>query len=315
MTLDPAVVRALTEAGIAMPEQSPDPDEQRRLAFEYEKALFPHIGLSRVPIRTHDRTVTVEGYPSVPVRLYYPAESSPHARLPVCLFFFGGSFIQGGLHHPAVDAQCARRAAEAGVVVAAVSYALAPEHPFPTALEQGYAALDFLAGAGDQLGLDPTRLAVWGQSAGATLAAGSTLINRERAHHRLALQILEVPLLDLAEDPADRDLDEVTEAELAALGTINRWYLQGADPRDPHVSPLRATDLRGLPPAYIVTAELDPLRHDGARYATALAQAGVPVSAVQMLGLPHNGSLFEGVSLTARTVGAGIVAALRTLHR
>lgn len=315
MTIDAAVVRVLTETGIALPEQSDDPGEQRRRAFEFEKALFRHVGLPRVPIDARDHMVTVEGYPPVLVRLYYPAESTLQMRLPVCLFLYGGSFIQGGLHHPAVDAQCTRRSAESGVVIAAVSYALAPEHPFPAALEQCYAALDWLTREGPRIGVDPTRLAVWGQSAGATLAAAITLINRERAQHVLALQVLEVPLLDLSDDPAERDVDEATEARIAALRPINRWYLpDGTDRSDPRVSPLRATDFSGLPPAYIVTAEHDPLRHDGARYAAALWQARVPVSAVQMLGLPHNGSLFERVSLTARTVGAGIVAALRTLH-
>ncbi|MEV0247116.1 alpha/beta hydrolase fold domain-containing protein [Nocardia sp. NPDC050712] len=313
MPLDATIVRALTELGIPLPEPSSDPHEQRRRAIGFEQAIFPHLGLPGDAVRTSEHLVAVAGYPDVLVRLYYPdATATEH---PVCLFFFGGGFSQGGLHHPAVDAQCARRAAESGVVVAAVSYALAPEHPFPAALEQGSAVLDWLIREAGALGLDPARVALWGQSAGGNLAAALALLNRERAQHHLALQILEVPFLDLTDDPAERDLSEAPEAELAALAMILRWYLpDGTDRRNPLVSPLRAKDFAGLPPAYILTAECDPIRRDGADYAAALADAGVPVSAIQLLGLPHGGALFERVSLTARTAGAVVVAALRTLH-
>ncbi|MFB7718895.1 alpha/beta hydrolase fold domain-containing protein [Nocardia sp. NPDC056100] len=313
MPLDAAIVRAFTELGIALPEPSTDPHEQRTRAWEFEQAIFPHIGLPGPALRTRDHRVAVQDHPDVTVRLYYPDTDA--AVLPVSLFFYGGGFIQGGLHHPATQAQCARRAAHAEVIVAAVDYAPAPEHPFPAALEQGYAALEWLLREADSLGIDPARVGLWGQSAGGNLAAALALLNRERAQHHLTQQILEVPFLDLTADPAEREVGDVGEAELASLATVLRWYLP--DPelwRDPLVSPLRAPDLTGQPPTYIVTAGCDPLRHDGARYAAALAQAGVPVSAIELLGLPHNGALFERVSPTARTAHAAVVAALRDLH-
>ncbi|MFE6857112.1 alpha/beta hydrolase [Nocardia sp. NPDC057668] len=315
MPLDANLVRALTELGVPLPEPTDDPVKQRTRAYEFEEAVFPALGLPgpRVPI--HDHVVPVPGYPDVPVRLFYPREPASGSALPVCLFFYGGGFSQGGLHHAGVAAQCARRAAEAGVIVAAVSYALAPEHPYPTALEQGYAALEWVVREASALGADATRIGVSGQSSGGNLAAALTLLNRDRGGYPLALQILEVPFLDLTDDPGERDLGEVTAELIADLARLLRWYLpEGADRRDPYVSPLRATDFTGLPPAYIVTAECDPIRGDGERYAAALANAGIPVSALQLIGLPHNGGLFERASLTARSAGQAIVAALRTLH-
>lgn len=313
MPLDAAIVRALTELGVPLPEPTTDPGEQRKRAWEFEQAVFPHIGLPGPALRTRDQLVPVEGYPDVTVRLYYPDTAA--TALPVSLFFYGGGFIQGGLHHPATDAQCARRAAAAEVVVAAVDYALAPEHPFPAALEQGYAALDWLVREGDSLGIDPARIGLWGQSAGGNLAAALTLLNRDRARHPLRQQILEVPFLDLTDDPAERDVSEAAPAERDSLETILSWYLPDRSLwRDPLVSPLRAADLTGLPPAYILTAGCDVIRHDGARYAAALSAAGVPVSAIELLGLPHNGALFERVSPTARTAGVVVVDALRALH-
>lgn len=314
MPIDATIVRTMLELGVALPESTTDPVEQRRRAYDFEKAIFPSIGIPGPLIPVHEHLVAVEGYPDVLVRLYYPREPEAGGELPVCLFFYGGGFIQGGLHHPSTDAQCARRAVEANVVVAAVSYALAPEHPFPTALEQGCAALEWLAGAATELGVDAERIGVWGQSSGGNLAAVLALLDRDRAR-RLRCQILEVPVLDLTDDPAERDMSEISADEQQYMKTLLRWYIpDGVSRRDPRLSPIRAEDLSGLPDTYLITAGCDALRHDGARYASLLAEAGVGVSAIELVGLPHNGALFERVSLTARSAGAVGIAALRTLH-
>ncbi|MFE4667786.1 alpha/beta hydrolase [Streptomyces sp. NPDC056716] len=315
MPIDPTLIQAIAELGVPAPLPSNDPEEQRERALAYERAVYPRLGPAgpELPVREH--VVPVAGRPDVAVRLYYPREPAPDLRLPACLHFFGGAFVQGGLHHPSVAAMCALRAARADVVIAAVSYALAPEHPFPTALEQGWAALDWLMREAGSLGVDPGRIAIAGQSAGGNLAAALTQLNRDRARHPLALQILEVPGLDLTRGAGERVTDGITEAELAPLERAVDWYVPRVEDRpDPRVSPLLAKDFGGLPPAYIFTAEVDPLRDDGERYAAALAGAGVPVTAMRLLGLPHEGGMYERVSGTARVAQAAIAQALRALH-
>ncbi|MEV6167814.1 alpha/beta hydrolase [Streptomyces sp. NPDC051954] len=315
MPIDPNLIRTIAALGVPVPALSTDPREQRARAFQYEQAVYPHLGPTgpRLPVREH--VIPVTGRPDVLVRLYYPREPTADLSLPACLHFYGGAFIQGGLHHPSVDAMCALRAARAGVVVAAVSYALAPEHPYPTALEQGWAALDWLVREAGSLGVDPTRIALAGQSAGGTLVAALTQLNRDRARHPLSMQILEVPAVDLALGPRERGVEGLTEEQLAHLEMSLAWYVPRAGDRlDPLVSPLRAKSFEGLPPAYVFTAECDPLRDDGEAYAAALADAGVPVAALRMLGLPHEGGMYERVSGTARLAQAAVAETLRTLH-
>ena len=314
MPIDPMLVAALTELGVAPPADSEDPAEQRKSALAYEQAVYPRLGPAGPQLPIRDHVVPVDGYPDVLVRLFYPREPVARAGIPACLFFFGGAWRQGGLHHPSVAAMCALRAARADVVVAAVSYALAPEHPFPAALEQGYAALEWLAREAETLGIDGNRLAVSGQSAGGNIAAALTLVNRARAGHPLALQILEVPSLDLTMKHLDHDAIEITPEQLAGLERVVDQYVGTADRLDPRLSPLLAEDLRGLPPAYVFTAEVDPLRGDGEAYATALSAAGVPTAALRLNGLPHDGLAYERVSSTARVAQAAVADILRTLH-
>jgi len=313
--IDPNLLAALADLGVAPPAESDDPQEQRKRAFEYEQAVYPYLGPAgpELPIREH--VVPVDGYPDVLVRLYYPNEPTTGVAVPVCLFFFGGAFRQGGLHHPSVAAMCALRASRAGVVIAAVSYALAPEHPYPAALEQGYAALDWLVRDAEALGIDRSRIAVSGQSAGGNLAAALTLVNRDRAGHPLRLQILEVPGLDLTMGHLDRAAADLAAEQWAALEHAMDQYVPPTQDRlEPRVSPLLAADFTELPPACIFTAEVDPLRGDGEAYAAALAGARVPVAAMRLIGLPHDGGAYELVSNTARTAQAAVAEALRTLH-
>ncbi|MGW6059608.1 alpha/beta hydrolase [Streptomyces sp. NPDC055189] len=315
MPIDAHLIRALTELGVPAPPATNDPRERRKAAFEFEQAVYPRLGASgpQLPVREH--VVAVEGRPDVLVRLYYPQEPAPGLGLPVCLHFFGGGWRQGGIHHPSVATHCAVRASEANIVVAAISYALAPEHPHPTALEQGYAALEWLVREAGALGIDPGRIALSGQSAGANLVAALTLVNRDRARHPLALQILEVPGLDLTLTHIHRDAIELTDEQWADLERMIADYVPWAEERrSPYVSPLLAEDLHDLPPACIITAECDPFRGDGEAYAAALAAAGVPVAALRLVGLTHDGGLYEKASLTARTAQAAIATALRTLH-
>ncbi|MGW0184644.1 alpha/beta hydrolase [Streptomyces sp. NPDC003362] len=315
MPIDAHLIRALAALGVPGPPATDDIEELRKAALDYEQAVYPHLGASgpELPVREH--IVPVEGHPDVLVRLYYPREPAADLNLPVCLHFFGGGWRQGGIHHPSVATHCAVRAAEANIVVAAISYALAPEHPYPAALEQGYAVLEWLVREAGALGVDPSRMALSGQSAGGNLVAALTHVNRDRARHPLRLQILEVPGLDLTLSHTDRDAIELTQEQWAVLERmIDDYVPRVEDRRTAYVSPLLAEDLSDLPPAYILTAECDPFRGDGEAYAAALAAAGVPVAALRLVGLPHEGGLYERVSLTARTAQAAVAAVLRTLH-
>ena len=315
MPIDPMLLTAVAGTGVAPPAETKDPEEQRKLAFEYEQAVFPALGLVGPTVPTRDHVLSVDGYPDVLVRLFYPSEPVAGQAIPACLFFFGGSWQQGGLHHPSVAAMCAQRAARANVVMAAVSYALAPEHPYPAALEQGYAALEWLVREAESLGVDPTRICVSGQSAGGNLAAALTHLNRARARHPLALQILEVPALDLTLGHLDRGAVEFTEQQWASLEHIVADYVPRAEDRlTPTVSPLLADNFDGLPPAYIFTAEVDPLRGDGEAYAMELAADGVPAAVTRLIGLPHDGLAYERVSSTARVAQAAVADILRSLH-
>ncbi|WP_369212000.1 alpha/beta hydrolase [Streptomyces flavofungini] len=295
MPIDANLIRALTAVGVPAPPATDDVHEQREAAFAYERAVYSRLGASgpELPVREH--TVPVDGHPDVLVRLYYPGDPAEARDLPVCLHFYGGGWRQGGIHHPSVATHCAVRAAEANIVVAAVSYALAPEHPYPTALEQGYAALEWLVREAGALGVDPARTALSGQSAGANLVAALTHLNRDRAQHPLALQILEVPGLDLTLGHTERDAIELTDEQWAVLEHMIADYVPRADDRrSAYASPLLAEDLSGLPPAYVITAECDPFRGDGEAYAAALAAAGVPVAALRLVGLTHTAGCTSG---------------------
>ncbi|ADP81280.1 alpha/beta hydrolase [Pseudofrankia inefficax] len=219
------------------------------------------------------------GAPEVPVRVYQPARTAgrPGASAGL-LHIHGGGFVIGDR---GVQRACLDLVRALNLVVVAVDYRLAPEYPFPAALEDCYAALTWLASNAAGLGIDPARVAVRGTSAGAGLAAGLALLARDRGGSPLCFQFLAVPELD------DR-LDTASMRQFVDTPVLNRsnavisWnaYLGEGIPGTPDVSPYaapaRATDLIGLPPAYISVMEFDPLRDEGIAYAQALLAAGVP---------------------------------------
>jgi acetyl esterase len=258
----------------------------------------------------------------VRIRIYYP--DAPDAReeaapVPAWLTFFGGAFRIGGIDYPTTDAMNRRRAREASVAMVAVDYALAPEHRFPTQIEQARAALEWLHRSAPELGIDPLRLGVHGVSAGASIAAALTLRNRDGGGLPIRLQVLEVPVVDLTGAHIDlratRALGIPSILARRELRSIARTYLPSArDARSPLASPLRAESHARLPEAVIFTAEYDPLRGDGAAYAARLRLAGVEASAVQYLGVTHDVPIFTGVLPAARRWHRDVVAALTRLH-
>ena len=239
---------------------------------------------------------------SIPVRVYVPDHAEPIATI---LLFHGGGFVIGDLDTH--DATSRRLSTDVGAVVVSVDYRLAPEHPFPAAVEDADAALRWVVAHVADFGGDPDRVAVAGDSAGANLAAVAAQLATADGIP-LAAQLLAYPTVDPDGDyPSTTENAEgyfLTRADMEWFFTrylgvpidTERAHELAADPR---VSPLRATTLAGLPPAIVATAEFDPLRDEGDAYAAALAAAGVRVEHRQFPGLIHG---FWGMGATS--VGA-----------
>jgi acetyl esterase/lipase len=220
----------------------------------------------------------------IPVRLYRPDSKS---ALPGLVYFHGGGFVLCNLESH--DGVCRSLANAAGCAVVSVDYRLAPEHRFPAAPEDCYAATRFVAERGRELGIDAARIAVGGDSAGGNLTAVVSQMARDRRGPRLRFQLLVYPVTDASFDtPSYRE-----NAEGYFLTTnMMKWFWGKylADPGDaanPYASPLRAKDLTGLPPGLCITAEFDPLRDEGEAYAARLRQAGVEVTATRYDGMFH----------------------------
>ncbi|HLT15869.1 MAG TPA: alpha/beta hydrolase [Acidimicrobiales bacterium] len=245
------------------------------------------------------------------VRLYEPAEARPGR--PLHVFFHGGGWCVGDLDQR--DPRCRTIAAEADCTVASVDYRMAPENAFPTPMEDAYAALCWLVEHAGELGVDPARVSVGGESAGANLAAVVSLLARDRSGPSLVFQWLDVPAVDLTmSQPSVQELADgpgLTKAEMDAYVAA---YLQGHDPRDPLASPLFAADHAGLPPALVTTVEHDPLRDDGRVYAEALRAAGVAVQHEHLPGLVHASFAFTRLLPEARAHEQRAVAALARAH-
>lgn len=220
----------------------------------------------------------------IPVRVYTPAAAPP---LPLLVYFHGGGWVLGGLETH--DGTCRELASGTGCVVVSIDYRLAPEHKFPAAADDCFAATQWVAAHARDLGGDATRLAVGGDSAGGNLAAVVAQMGRDRGGPPIVFQLLIYPATVAAFDtPSYRDN---AEGYLLTTGDM-RWfwnhYLNGtADAENPYASPLRAKSLAGLPPALVVTAEFDPLRDEGEQYARRLEAAGVPTRSTRYQGMIH----------------------------
>lgn len=244
------------------------------------------------------------------VRLYRPSAAR---NLPLIAFFHGGGFVMCNVD--IYDDFCKLLATFAGCAVASVEYRLAPENPFPGPLEDCYAALQWLCAQGSELGLDTSRVAVAGDSAGGNLAAGTAILARDRKGPVLRYQGLFYPCLDPA--CASASAQALATGYLLRRDTMLwfwRHYLKNAtDGGNPLATLLRA-DLTGLPAATVVTAEFDPLRDEGEAYADRLRAAGVAVTGRRYLGMIHGFASLPYVTEVATRaladVGADIRAAL-----
>ncbi len=220
----------------------------------------------------------------IPVRIYAPVGTAP---FPVLVYFHGGGWVIGNLDTH--DGICRSLANRVGCLVVSVDYRLAPEHRFPAAPEDCYAATRWLAEHAGSLGGDKGRIAVGGDSAGGNLAAVVALMARDRGGPKLAFQLLVYPATDT--DFETRSYRENSEGYFLTRADMvwfwNHYAPRDEDRRNPYAAPLRAASLRGLPPALVITAEFDPLCDDGNAYAARLREDGVPVRLSQQDGLIH----------------------------
>jgi acetyl esterase/lipase len=276
-----------------------DPVTTRKNLAEVAAAAVPAPDTTGLEIE--DRTVPAD--PDVAVRIY-----RPHRAQGAIVWLHGGGFVMGDLdtEHP----WAARIADGSGAVVISVGYRRAPEHRFPAALDDAYAVLAWAAGHAAELGIDPGRIAVGGHSAGGGLAAALALRARDQQGPPIRFQLLNQPELDDRQETwSQRHFTGTPWLYRDKVATTWRHYL-GGSPASPYAAPARAADLSGLPPAYIATAEFDPLRDEDIDYALRLLQSGVPAELHQWPGTFHGSQAILSAEVSQRQI-AELAAALR----
>jgi acetyl esterase len=220
----------------------------------------------------------------IPVRVYLPRNSGP---VPILVYLHGGGWVAGNVD--AYDATCRALTNAAACAVVSVEYRLAPEHKFPAAPDDCYAAVKWVAAHAAQFGGDVTRLAVGGDSAGGNLTTVVAHMARDRGGPRIAFQLLIYPVTDY--NFGTRSYQQNADGYLLTKDAMkwfwNHYLREEADGSSPLASPLRSTKLAGLPPAFVITAEFDPLRDEGEAYGERLIEAGVPTVVKRYDGMIH----------------------------
>jgi len=275
---------------------------------EARRAFKSRIAKGAAVARTVDRSIPGPAG-DIPVRIHWPAGAGP---FPALVFFHGGGWVVGDLDTH--DVTCRSLTNQAGCVTVSVDYRLAPEHRFPAAVEDAYAATRWVADHAAELGVDPRRVAVGGASAGGNLATVVGGIAIERGGPQLAFQLLIYPVTDAALDtPSARAItSDDYPLSRADMEWFWRQYLRDdADRANPYASPARAKSLAGLPPALVITAEIDPLCDEGERYAAALQRAGVPARFTRYEGVTHGFVGMEAVLDKGRAAVAESAQVLR----
>lgn len=294
-----------------------DAAEARRMLAARPSPVLEPIEVGSVV----DRTVPgPPGGPEVGVRVYRPV-SAPSADggqrrwregdLPVVVFLHGGGFTLCGLDSH--DRLCRTLANGVGAAVVSVDYRQAPEHRFPAAAEDAYAVVRWVAAHAAEIGGDPARIAVAGDSSGGNLAAVTALMARDHGGPALAYQALIYPMLDPSCDTGS--YREYAEDHFTTAAHL-RWYWEqylgpGGSTADPYAAPVLAEDLSGLPPAYVLTAECDPLRDEGEAYGARLRAAGVETEIVRVEGQFHGFISMADHLPDAKDAAVGMFSALR----
>lgn len=246
----------------------------------------------------------------IKLRVYTPVAGGG-AALPGLVYFHGGGWVIGDLDTH--DALCRTLANETGARVISVDYRLAPEHKFPAAVDDAYAAVKWIESNASKLGIDPNRIAVAGDSAGANLSAVVSLMAKQKGGPHIVFQLLIYPATQMRSNTDS--MKAFAEGYFLERQTIDWFFDQyvpaGTDQNDWRVSPLAATDLSGLPRAYVVTAGFDPLKDEGKAYADKLNHAGVAAVYVDYPGMVHGFFNMSGVLPQAREAIADAAKAVR----
>jgi acetyl esterase len=282
--LDPQMKAVLDQAAAAggKPFHQMTPVEARQAI----DSMFAAFRGAPVEVgNVEDRKIPGPAIP-IPVRIYTPAGRGPFGAL---VYFHGGGWVIGNIETH--DATCRQLAAGAGCVTISVDYRLAPEHKFPAGPEDCYAATKWVSDNARSLNVAQDRIAVGGDSAGGNLAAVVALMARDRGGPKLAFQLLIYPATDCADDtPSQHEFAEVSPDYLLSRADMEWFwghYLGPGDKSNPMACPALAKSLANLPPAFVLTAEVDPLRDEGEAYAEAMRTAGVNVTLKRYNGVCH----------------------------
>jgi acetyl esterase/lipase len=281
----------------------------RRSAVEALLALLPVV--ENPDVAKEDRTVPgPDGEPDITVRIYRPVNAS--GTLPGIYYIHGGGMILGDI--AGEDPTAALLCHEVGAVVVSVEYRLAPEHPHPAPVEDCYAGLVWTAANADALGIDPGRLAVYGGSAGGGLTLGVALLARDRGGPAIRFMMPIYPMVDDTNTtPSSHEITDVGIWDRAGNIEAWQWYL-GGKPADQYAAPARATDLSGLPPAFIDVGTVDLFRDEDIAFAQRLIQAGVPCELHVNPGSYHASETFApDAALSKRIVAMRVDAFRRAL--
>jgi acetyl esterase/lipase len=304
MGLDPQVARLLADAVAKDPralETLSVAEARIRGGSAPVDAMVP---FEEVPVVSD---VTIDVAPPIAARIYRPTAGI----LPLLVYFHGGGWVLGSV--ALSDNFCRALANASGCAVLSVEYRLAPEHRYPAAADDAYAATAWAAENAAELGVDPARLAVGGSSAGGNLAAVVSLMARERGGPKIALQWLHVPVTD---HDFTRSSYRTNATGRGLTRAAMEWFWAHYEPdvrrrSEPFASPFHARDLRRLPPAIVLLAECDPLHDEGAAYAERLREAGVPVTLIEYPGMVHGFMSWASVLPAGARAFKEIGAALR----
>ncbi len=310
--IDPILLKVLDAVPFRLSTEDGIDAVRQRLRDLPRRPVHPEL-------RVEDRAIDGPAA-AIPIRIYWPpTDPDRSAAPPVVLFFHGGGFVMGDLDTH--DGSCRQHAVGADAVIVSVAYRLAPEHPYPAAIEDAWAATLWVAEHGAEIGADSTRTAVAGDSAGGTIAAVIAQRARDNADEGappIAFQLLWYP-----STMWDQSLPSFTENASAlildtkAIASFSRWYAGEVDMSNPPagMAPGRAENLADLPPAYIAVAGYDPLRDDGIRYGELLAAADVAVEVHNAETMVHGYVGYAGVVPAATAAVDRGLAALRVALR
>jgi acetyl esterase len=288
MALDPQAKFLLEQMEAAgAPPMSSLPPEEARMTTDFSQLAGTPEEVAKIENRTFPGPAG-----EIPVRIYTPEGEGP---FPALVYYHGGGWVIGDLE--TVDVPSRMLANRANCVVVSVDYRLAPEHKFPAAADDSYAAAKWVVENAASIAVDADRVAIGGDSAGGNLAAVVALMARDKGEISLAYQMLIYPVTNhsYATESYTENADGYLLTKDSMVWFWDHYLRNEEDGKNPYASPLQAEDLSGLPPALVLTGEFDPLRDEGEAYAQRLKEAGVEVEAARYDGMIHGFFWMPGV--------------------